>query len=425
MHYDIAAGMDVSTINNLIQQGYKKLYPKLFKATFNVGQMGIKSIIADIEKAPILVTGKAAQVQDLVNDAITRMEFPKNATPDNENMAKLINATAASSVMISLPDMLCTINYEDETQATQVKASMQACVTFQSEGSGTSHVTTLRIINGTISVSENSAIEELLNKTFVPNVLIPYLNDNILKPIQLPSLRYGPIQTSMPTPAAQPPDLVAYAALGTTPPEIPPSATWPSGCFFAGVNTNVLQAVCKTTFPIGPRADFSWDIISGIVGAQIRSPNPIVIQKDGVLSATVSSELIAQLTLKMPWPLADVHFGPHATATITVTLQSLFDDRTLCLRPESIAGFSFNYDWGIPSWIDWLFKPLELGLSAALNAVLGPLIRQALEQIKIPLLILPDFTLNIAGEKFTVNIKDLKAGSGNSLLLFTGNVSIS
>ena len=45
MNYNIAAGMDNTTLNRIIAETYKAVYPEIFKSTIKIGQMGILILI--------------------------------------------------------------------------------------------------------------------------------------------------------------------------------------------------------------------------------------------------------------------------------------------------------------------------------------------------------------------------------------------
>jgi len=300
-----------------------------------------------------------------------------------------------------------------------------AIINIQTSTVGGQNLLTVQAVSATIATNPaNPTLEDLLNKAFIP-FFIPYLNKNILSPISIPALQYQSLAVSLPVPAVQQPNLVTYAALGTTQPDIPAPASWPSNCVFIGLDTTVLEMAASIPFPLGPGTGFDWDIINGRVEAQVHAPTNIKVNGDGSLSATIVADALAQLTLHTPWPLSNVSFGPRATASLSVTFQPMVINGDVYIAIEGIPIPSFSFDWGIPSWINWLFYPLQAGLSAALNAVFGPLIGNVLRFPPIKIFALPTISFDLAGKQITINLNSATPSSQNSMLILDVQASVS
>jgi hypothetical protein len=263
-----------------------------------------------------------------------------------------------------------------------------------------------------------------LNSAIVPAFLIPYLNTNILSPIQVPVLQFEGITVSMPVPVVQAPFVTAYSSLGSTQPDIPVPGSWPTGCVFVGVDTSVLGAAAAIPFPLGPSTGFNWDIISGTVGAQVTAPNNISVNSDGSISATLTAYAKAQLTLHTPSPLPNVSFGPDAEASISATFKPSVQGGKVCVVLEGVPIPTFSFSWGIPSWINWLFEPLEAGLAAALNAVLGPLLGNVLDLPPIPVYTIPNIQFSLAGKSIDVSINSATTAAQSSLLMVSAQAQV-
>ena len=218
----------------------------------------------------------------------------------------------------------------------------------------------------------------------------------------------------------------AFSSLGSTPSAIPDPLPWPKEGVYIAVDIPTLKAAAGLVFPLGPQENFSWDIFSGHIGATLNSPTISRINDDGSISASLQANASCQLTMKTPWPLPDVSFGPSATVTLAVALYPSIEDGELKVAIANIPTFSFSFDWGIPNWIDYLFHPLEAGLAAALNAVLGPLISDTLKKLGIPILQIPAIHFDFGGGKtITISIDQAKPSGLKSLLVVAAQATVS
>ena len=177
---------------------------------------------------------------------------------------------------------------------------------------------------------------------------------------------------------------------------------------------------------MGPKESFSWEIISGEVGATVNAPTVSNISADGTISAKIEAEAVCQLTLHTPWPLPNVSFGPKATASLACELRALVENSEVMLAFANIPHISFSFDWGIPGVWKYLLYPLEAGLSAALNGILGGLIGNLLKQLKIPVYEIPTITIPFGdGKKIKISIDQATpSGYRGSLLIVTAQASV-
>ena len=424
MNYDIVAGMDNATLNKIISQVYKAVYPSLFKSTIDVNTMGIKSVTFDINAAPIVSIKPTLDTKKYLQESLKTFKS-STVIVSPAYSAKLIKLAAAATFEITAPSVGLTINYPTGNPIS-TNATLRIAVNIQTSTTGGKNIFTVKIISASINLNPSEPVlESLLNQAFIP-YLIPYLNTNILNPIIIPALQFSSIQVSLPVPVVQLPFLTTYAALGTVQPDIPAPSTWPANCIFVGVDSNVLLKAAAIPFPLGPEANFDWNIISGKVGAQVHAPSPIKINADGSISTSIMADVVAQLTLHTPWPLPNVSFGPRASASISATLKPQVVNGQLSLILQGISVPTFSFDWGIPSYIGWLFYPLQAGLSLALNAILGPLISNVLKLIPpIPIYTLPAIPITLGSKTIHININQATTSSINSLLVISAQASVS
>lgn len=329
---------------------------------------------------------------------------------------------AASFGIVASVDL--TINYSNSNRSS-VQATLNAVVNIQASTEEDQNLLTVQAVSGTISTNpSNPLLDSLLNNAFIP-LLIPYLNKDILSPIRIPTLRYQSFKVSLPVLAVQSPNLVTYSALGATQPNIPAPSSWPSGCVFAAVDSISLTEAASIPFPLGPGTGFNWQVVSGRVEAQIQAPTNIQVNSNGSLSASANAAILAQLTLHTPWPFPNVSFGPKAQASLAVTFRPSVNNGDVYIAIEGVPIPSFSFDWGIPSWINWFFLPIQAGLAAALNAILGPLIGNVLKFPPIKVFTIPDISFKLAGQTININLDQATTSSKHKMLVVSSKVTVS
>jgi hypothetical protein len=425
-NYDIAAGLDEATLNELVGQLHQKIYPSVLRGSFYVGALGIASVGFDIDEAPTarLVPSSAARTQ--LKAEFDNLAFGgQKLKLSDEDRAALLELAAQASFELTAPSVKLNINYSSGGEPTVFVASLDADLTVVTSTSGGADTLTAEIVRATVTIPKDPDFAEVLNRVFVPQLIL-YLNENLLRPIQVPLLQFGSLTVSLPAPAVQTPNLVAYSALGTAQPDVPPPSAWPSGCVFIGTDAAALTAAVGCLFPIGPSEGFNFKIISGSVGAQIKKPSAVVISGDGSVTATIEASAWANLKVRVV--IKDFTFGPTATAGLTATMKPSVVHNQLKLTIVGCPIPTFDFHWGvIPRPIEWLVKPLLNKLAEALNSVLGPLINDALAIPPIPVHRIPTIAFTIGGTEANVVVEQAATSArkeGNSLLLVNAQMGI-
>ena len=425
--FDVAAGIYESALNAMLPQVYHALYPDFLKDNIKVNEVGISSVDFDIQAPP---TVSMVPSEDAKSHIVAALETLYSAQQAKEGAKALtiadksaVRAMASSATFsANVPKIALTINYENGSAPTKIQsASLVAHATISVEDDDL----TVKILSANINIPNNSTLTQLLNNALVP-LLIVYLNKNILSPIKIPHLGYKSLQLSAPLPVVQQSYFTAFSSLGSTPPAIPDPLPWPKEGVYIAVDIPTLEAAAGLFFPLGPQENFNWDIFSGHVGATVNLPTISSINDDGSISASIQANASCQLTIHTPSPLPNISIGPSATATLAVTLYPSIEDGELKVAITNIPTFSFSFDWGIPSWIGWLFYPLEAGLAAALNAVLGPLISDALKNLGITILQIPVIRIDFGGGKtITIAIDQAKPSELQGLLVVAAQATVS
>lgn len=417
--FDIAAGMSQSTLNAMLPQVYKALYPHFLKDSIQVNEVGISFVDFDIQSPPTVSLAPSATAKDHIATACDA-HLAKAGTFKDTALAMASSATFSATAS----EVALTVNYSNGSSPTKVpSASLVAGATITVDGSDSD--LTVKILCATINVTNNPVLTELLNKALVP-YLITYLNTKFLSDIKIPPLGYKTLKFSAPLPVVQQPYVTAFSKLGSSTPAIPAPLPWPEDGVYIAADIPTLEAAAGLIFPLGTgEKSFSWKIFSGQVGANVKTPNISSINDDGSISATISAEAECQLKMDAGF-FGHISFGPKATATAAWTLLPKVEGGKLELTGEGLPSFSFSFDWGIPDWINWMFEPLEAGLSVALNGVIGPLAASVLDNMYIPILQLPDIPLNFGGDiKINITIDNATAKGFNGNVLVTAQPTIS
>jgi hypothetical protein len=387
--------------------------------------MGIASVGFDINVCPRVTPVNSPESKAHFTEALNGHARSNSiALPAQEHIDALLARAMAATFGLQLPGIVVTISYTSGSPPTVVTGALAGALSINAVTTAGQNLLTVQLVSAQISIPSNPAIEQLLNNAFVPQ-LIPYINSAVLGPIKIPALQFQSLQVSLPVPAVQQPNVLAYAALGSIQPDVPPPASWPPGCVFVGADAALITAAAGIPFPLGPSTGFSWDIVSGQVEAQVHAPTNITINSDGSVSATIVADALAQLTLHTPDGLPNVNFGPRAVVSLSATLKPLVVGGQLCMILEGIPIPTFSFDWGIPSWINWLFIPIEAGLAAALNAILGPLIGHVLSLPPIPVWTIPPVSFDLGGKTIGINLNSANAIGANNLLVVRANVTVS
>jgi hypothetical protein len=422
MNYDLVAGVDYATLDTLALQAYGRLYPKLFKTVFTIGKYGLKCVDVDINAAPVF-----GAADDAVKAMLRETLAARDCSLSEADREAFLEGIAPATLSVSLPSVALSVEFSGSAAPVTVKASLSACASIATRVTEEKNSITLQIVTGKISLPEMPAVETILNEAVVPEFLIPYLNEKVLTPFAVDPLQFAGMEISLPVPCAGKNLVTAAAALGHAQPDVPaPLSGWPAGSLFVGVDTAVLHAAAGKVFPLGPADSFKWGgggySFSGRVAAQVLSPDPIVINGDGSITGTITVQALAQLTVEIFG--IPVSFGPRATAGMSVKFRPSVQGSTVFLCAENIPTISFTYDWGLPNYLTWLVNLIGAGLTAALNAVIGPLVAQALGQAKIPVCNLPAIEYTYEGTKLTLRIDSATTATCNGLLAVAAQARI-
>lgn len=426
MKYDIAAGMDNTTLNSVLKQVYKALYPTVFKQKLDIKKLIFDSVEMDINEAPVAALVQSALLKSgdllgtLIKDepALAEVKIPEES---KKHLQKLLTA---SMFNIELPNVLLGINFTGGKSET-VNTSINCSVNVKTSRKNNKNILTIIIVSGTLKIKPSKPeLEATLNEYVVP-VITGFLNETLLKAIEIPALEYGKLGVSMPVPVVSRPYFTAYSCIGNQQADIPAAKAWPTDCIYISLNNKAMMAAASIPFPIGPTEGFSWGPFSGNVTAQVTEPDTLIINGDGGITATITAVAKAQLEMHNPWYLPDISFGPRARAQVTAIFKPSVVNGKLLLAMQSPPIPYFSFDWGFPTVFEYLLYPLIKGLTIALNALIGPLISKIFQLPPFEIFTLPLIDFTVLGKKVTIKIDQATTSSLDSAMLIKAKATVS
>ena len=421
--FDVAAGVHQSILNDsLLPQVYTALYPTFLKGSIDINEVGISSIDYDIQGAPMVNLQPSEHAKAHIAAALEEHLAKKGVVGMSAaNKSALLAAVSSATFSANISKLALTINYTDGSPSTVVPSApmvVHATISVNGENSNL----TLEIVHATITIPDNPTLTKILNNGIL-NYLTDYLNKNILSAITIPPLKFASLQIGAPLPVVQQSFFATFSAIGSSPVTIPKPLPWPTDGVFIAADIPTLEAAAGSVFPVGPQSNFNWEIISGHIGATVNVPKIIQIEDDGQVLVSIQANASCQLTMQTPWPIPNVSFGPSATATLTGFVNPLIEDNEFKIAIASFPAFNFSFSWGFPTILEYLFYPIQAALAAALNAILGPIINDALQNIKIHITDIPDIPIDLgADKKITISIANQatpRGLNGNLLVLTT------
>jgi hypothetical protein len=425
--YDVVAGFDNATFNTEISKFYTAVYPNVFKGEINVGEVGIASIIFDLQAAPTASLTPSAAIRVLIertlDDPSATNEFA--AAPAEQRDAIVAAATAATFDVAADSIALTVVMTDGKQDPTTGSLSVGVSVSTGTTSSGANYLT-LQALTATVSIPSNPLLADLLNNPDVMSKYILPAVNSALSPFTIPALSYSSLTLSMPVPAVQSGYLLAFAALGTTQPDVPAPSSWPSGTVFIGTDPAALVAAANTELPISKNTSFGWGPFDGGASTSVGpiGDGGISVNADGSLTVVLPCQASAGLTIHTPEPFPNVNIDPSASATITATASACVVNGELEISVVSFGQPSFSFDWGIPSWIAWFVDPFLDGLGDALGAVIAPLISDLLSGKTFSVTSIPSVNITISGASYSLSLANATtaawSGPNGPLLLVEG-----
>ena len=407
VNINVAAGADQPTLNALVIQVYKGIYPNIFKNSINVGQAGIASVDFDIQIAPTVTLGPSEQHSQMIREHISH-ELPA------ERLEEAVAFLTQSAITATCSQVALTVNYQNEAPPTQTVASiiLGANVTTNLDGSYS-----ITVAVSQITVNGNPILSELLTNAVGP-FLATYLNTNFLNHITIPSLSFlgvtlmTPVMTTENNPGGE--MLVAYSGL-TSPVVVPPQGTpWPTGLVFIAVDTTILNDVANDVLP-SPSGSWnnSYDIfvcdigISAQYDLKLQAAFSLSPGSGSAVTGTVNVSGSASVSLScgiVPTITIGADISGTATLTAAVTAQASGSSDDIIVTIESLDNFDLHIDLpGVP----WPFDDVISEFVSGFVQVIGSAVASIMSNYPIKVYTLAPITFSLGSNQYQVALSQL------------------
>lgn len=392
--FDAAVGADASSLNATIAAFYQAV-PGLFTKTFNIGALGVSTIVLQFTQAPTLAMTAPDKYHAEARDVLAS-RGPQFVTP------AAIRALTTGLMMATMP-MSVTINAAIPVTVAVVVSSGAGVTIQPSTTQPGQQVLSLALADATITVANDPGgiFTQLLTNVFLPP-LLAYLNQSILGNIQIPMLSLLGVTFASPVVVDETSGgdnfLVAYTGLD---PVVPPAAgtAWPSGTIFVAVDANALDAVANQKLPAPSGSggiddpNLSWDYNVTLRATVLLNPGA-----GNSVSVQIGVNGSANFTWHMPNWIPNISFDGSisgtavATAALVATADGANQDIAVVIQDASDFDLSLDID-GLPGPLSTLLGPIT---DAILDAV-APLIASALSNYPITVYTLKPISLSFPG----------------------------
>ncbi len=403
--YDVAAGADQTALNTVASSIYTGVYPKVFKGTINVGEMGIASVSYDIQAAPTFSLSPSALVRAARAPRI-------QAAFSGDRLAAELDGAAQATFNITFSKVALVINYSAPTPPTQVSGSLVGGGQVQVNSDST---LSLSMLTGTITIPNEPTLSDLLNKAAIP-LLIAYLNQQIFTPIAIPALSFSGVTLSLPVVLTQNGTLLAFSSMGS--PVTPPGpGTWISGKGFIAADAPLLNAVTNSVIGnIGPKGSWHWSCDVGVCDLSLDANYSVVLSNAQFnLSPNPGSSVTGTVTVQASAGFSgscgffSPSFSATATATPTATASVSAVGSNVMVTFQSLDAISFDFNF---SGVPWYIPDFVLNLLAnAFAPIIASAVTSALSGTSFKVYQIPTIQVAIASIPFNIVLTQLAAST--------------
>lgn len=414
--YDVVAGVDSETINELVSLVYRELYSesKLMTNSLEVGknEWDVERFDYDIVAPPVVILSPPDDARE--REAGSRSAGTASFTVHFRRV--MLNIVVASqgdvSVMVAVTAVL-TVSGGAEKGVLRMHAD-RVWIDVPDESKSTQ---LLAVLNKLIAPRFRAWLNSLIEPIAVP-------------PLQVPSMAQSSVVTlGQPLPVTQSSHLLAFSALEVTPPGAPRPSAWPERAVFFGAASNVLLRIGNAVLPSGVTSGFTWGMIGGSYHLAFGPIAEVRLDADATASIRIRVRVSADLTVRVPWTLSRMPWPLRKF--IPFKLTAIIDLRTVAragvVGDKLVATLNrfddFNLELQstrIPRSIIRLLDPL--GLTKALNDSIENALNATLYGLTFEVLRLPTIPVKIAGGRYQITFKDVRTrcapGLDRDMILF-------
>jgi hypothetical protein len=395
--YHVAAGADNATVNSVVSSVYTSLYPRIFRGSVHVGQLGIASVGFDFQAVPVVHFNPSELAGDLFREQLEPILGADDAV---EAAAELLATTfEATCSRVSL-----TVSYSDGRPPATVTGSLRAAAQVNISPTGTM---TFQIVGGVLTIPGNPLLEEILNRIFIP-ILVEYLNTNFLSPIQIPPISFRGVTLQAPQVVMQNGTLLTFSAL--QPPVVPPGpGTWPSALAFVGTDATVLNAIGNASLP-SPSGEYEYRIRIGICTAIFAALYRVSLGNlqfsfhgSQTFSARMNASASGGASARCGF-LPRLSLGLSGAGIVAATARIIVSGNQVRLELVNISNPG-GIRVRLTGFLGWLFPflgPLLSALGSAIFALIGSVLRG----YTIDVFTIPQIRFTLAGIPLAVTLQN-------------------
>lgn len=422
--FDLAVGMDSSSMDKASQVVYQKLYPTLFTGSQNVNYSGVDfSVSWDVQSSPTFILSPPSNSEVLLRAHLLHWQNSLPVTKDAVTQA-LLTELQNNVLQMSMDNVVITLksNVSSGTDLAKLVIYVQA-----NAAGGTMTLVPLKAV-GTVS---NPSDEWFLNNVILPEAM--KMAASLLQGIQLPPLQFSGVSLTAPDLIVTENHVIALAnLLGQSVPQPPFSITWPTSPFFALMSEVAKVQVARQAVQglVGKSFGHQGSVDIGLGEAYYTAQAMIshIDIGDGG-GADVSFAGVIQGNVAVGIKVGCVKFGlnynlyakPNPAGIISLSISG---DKTLRATTSRLNTFVLVLEpTGNP--VEWILSALTDPLLQTVTAVFSPLISSAFNGIAFDVYTVPSIPINIEGLSFTVVPQQVSLSSFAGLLALNGTVNVS
>lgn len=419
--FDLAVGIDGTTMNAAAATVYGSLYPKVFTGSQHVAREGLEFDVSwDVLAPPTFVLEPpddgAAIVAEHLSGARLRL-LPEGVT--TQHVVDLYVAELEDTTFqMHLSTMKMTVSGEGGSGTDDVT------VTIYVHAESSAGVMSLKPVKA-VGTTSNPVDDYFLNHVILPQAM--EIASTVLSGVALPPLTFPGVSLTPPAMLVARDHVIALANLAGKPvPEPPFPSEWPSAPFFALMSDDAKLTIARvaTSNINGKRLEKSGSVdiaigdagysasavlydvrVSGgsAGGPDVRIDTPVTGNVNAGIEIGCTTFGINYDLLAAPNPSGTITLSIHG-ATVRATTTKL-DTFVLLLKPT-----------GNP--VQWILSALTGPLLQVVTLAFSPLITKLLEGISFDVWVLPSIPIDVQGLHFVVTPVDVR------LVTFGGMASI-
>lgn len=422
--FDLAIGLDATSINSAATVVYTQLYPDVFTGKQSVSRDGLSFDVSwDVKTAPTFDLSPPANPTQIVADHLAQPRAQRHypvAMPDIH--VALLAELGDQTFQMMMADVALTVS-GDGSSATDPVA-----LTIYVQASSAGGVLSLNPLKA-VATTENPSDQWFVNTVLLPQAMT--MAKTLLSAIDLPPLTYPGLSMTAPAIFVDDQRLIAMANIaGKSVPE-PAPGNWPPSSFFALMSDDAKIRVARAnTASIighgsGKHGDFDIGIGKVYYSAEFEVAS-ISFANDAANTLRFTGEIIgsASAGIKIGCTKFGLNYkivcAPEPQGTITLSSDG---KNKVVARTSHMSTFVLVLQpSGNP--IEWILSAVTDPLLQVLTAAFSPLISQLFNDIEFDAFDVKPFPFDYKQVHLQVQPKNVQIGNFDGMMAITGEVSV-